>query len=98
MDIAGTSQDSGAYNMNVDQKTADTNPVMLIKEVQVMRGEMSARINIYFHEILNLQTIKEECAADLTCFAGKIHQVEKVVGEHRGEISITLIKGHDTLY
>mmetsp|Transcript_27483 Transcript_27483/g.36751 ORF Transcript_27483/g.36751 Transcript_27483/m.36751 type:complete len:80 (+) Transcript_27483:71-310(+) len=34
-DVSISNQDSGAYCMNIDQMTAETDPIMLLKEVQV---------------------------------------------------------------
>lgn len=35
-DTVGSAEDSGVYNMNVHQMTADTDPIIHIKEIQVM--------------------------------------------------------------
>ena len=50
----GTQEDSGFYNMNINQRKVDTEAMMLIKEIQIVKGEFCTRIDVFYLQISGL--------------------------------------------
>lgn len=80
---------------------------MFVKEVQVTRGALSSRIDVFFLQLTGLQslidlchadelTISQECILDnAPVMLGKIHELKR---RFAGKVSFILIKGHDKLH
>ena len=61
LDVKGTDDDSGHYNMNVNSSSSSTNTTMLVKEVQVYRGKLSSRIDVFFLQLTGIHSLVDYC-------------------------------------
>ena len=47
--------------MNINQRKVDTEAMMLIKEIQIVKGELCARIDVFYLQISGLQALIDHC-------------------------------------
>ena len=91
--------------MHVDLNSTATNAAMLIQEVQVSTGQLSARIDVYYVYMYELQDFKTKCEQTIpaddevglaTCHA--LYLAIDPTSPAVGRATFTLIKGHDKLH
>ena len=103
-DAKSSKQLSGLYSMTIDKEVDQTNPSMLIEQIQVSEGELGAIIDVFYYEDYEAAKAAVEAGQDddemLSTIEehAKYNKVSTIPNVKMGRITLTLLKGHDRVH